>query len=446
MLFHSSIRKELARSFGATLVVLFTIVLTMLLIRTLGAASRGSVNPEEIMLVLGYTVLGRLPTILTLALFISIVSTLSRMYRESEMIVWFACGRSLGGFLSPLLRFSWPVLLVITVLILFAWPWANKQTDELRGRFENRGDLQRVQPGEFQESSSGRRVFYIDKDTDQDVEGKNVFIASQEEDGRETVTSASSGHIETIDGRQYLILVNGQRLERDPENGSLKISEFEEYAAQIGVQSNYVGGLQRLRSADTLDLIREPTPPNLGELGWRIGVALTALNLVLIALAVTINNPRAGRGGNLMFTLFAFMAYFNVLNFTQRWIAAGKVSMPVLLLLTHGSVFLLSLGWLYKRHYGLSWLDLITHWRSRSRPGRDAGLSLGVNATGAAGSDASGPESETDPAWGALSPIDLPEQPDTETRRMLGVEQEDASGPDAVSPKKDGNRHEGIVT
>jgi lipopolysaccharide export system permease protein len=34
MLFHSSLRKEMARSFGATVVVLATIVMTMLLIRT----------------------------------------------------------------------------------------------------------------------------------------------------------------------------------------------------------------------------------------------------------------------------------------------------------------------------------------------------------------------------------------------------------------------------
>ena len=46
MLFHSSIRKELSRSFGATLVVLITIVMTMLLIRTIGLASRGAVNPS----------------------------------------------------------------------------------------------------------------------------------------------------------------------------------------------------------------------------------------------------------------------------------------------------------------------------------------------------------------------------------------------------------------
>ena len=54
MLFDSSIRKELARSFGATLVVLVTVVMTMMLIRTLGQASKGSVSPSDVMLVMGY--------------------------------------------------------------------------------------------------------------------------------------------------------------------------------------------------------------------------------------------------------------------------------------------------------------------------------------------------------------------------------------------------------
>ena len=78
MLFDSSIRKELARSFGATLVVLITVVMTMMLIRTLGQAARGSVSPSDVMLVMGFTVLGQLPTILTLSLFVATVSTLSR--------------------------------------------------------------------------------------------------------------------------------------------------------------------------------------------------------------------------------------------------------------------------------------------------------------------------------------------------------------------------------
>ncbi|MFP5324851.1 MAG: LPS export ABC transporter permease LptF [Gammaproteobacteria bacterium] len=353
MLFHSSLRKELARSFGATLVVLFTIVLTMLLIRTLGMASKGSVNPEEIMLVLGYTVLGRMPTILTLALFISIVSTLSRMYRDSEMIIWFSGGRSLGGFVGPLLRFAWPVLLVIFLMVMFVWPWANQQTEELRQRFETRGDLQRVQPGQFQESSSGRRVYFIDKDTVEGKEGRNVFISSVDNRGVETIISAVAGRIETIDDIPYLMLNQGQRLEIQPGSLEMRLSEFQEYGAQIGGSSRLTQGRGDLNAVNSWDLIAEPSASRLGELGWRLGVALSAFNLVLLALAATISNPRAGKSGNLMFTLFAFIVYFNFLNFGQRWVATGQMSLASMLLLIHGSVALFSLIWLYKRHYNL---------------------------------------------------------------------------------------------
>src|ERR1700712_5241797 len=232
MLFHSSLRKELARSFGATLVVLVTIVMTMTLIRTLGQATRGSVNPQEVMMVMGYTVLGYLPTILTLCLFIAIVGTLSRMYRDSEMVIWFAAGRGLSAFLGPLFRFAWPVLLVITLLALVVWPWANQQTQDMKDRYGKRGDLERVAPGQFQESASGNRVFFLDKDAPDNKSGKNIFISSSER-GKETVTSARSGRIVNIGEDQFLMLANGQRLESSA-NAELKISEFDEYLNRVG--------------------------------------------------------------------------------------------------------------------------------------------------------------------------------------------------------------------
>jgi lipopolysaccharide export system permease protein len=364
MLFHSSIRRELARSFGATLVVLFTIVLTMLLIRTLGLASQGSVNPEEIMLVLGYTVLGRMPTILTLALFIAIVFTLSRMYRDSEMIIWFASGRSLGGFLGPVLRFAWPILVVITLMVFLVWPWANEQTDELRSRFERRGDLERVTPGQFQESSSGRRVFFIDKNTADGTEGRNIFVSSSEPDGSESIISARSGRVEWIGDQQYLLLSNGQRLETGVDQ-RLQISEFEEYGTQIGTSSLAAGGGGRLKSASTWELVRAPDPASRGELGWRLGMALTALNFVLIAVATTAGNPRAGRGGNLFFTLFAFIVYYNLLNMGQSWVARDLIGLAPMMLALHGSVFVAAALWLLKRHWNLSLLGWLAGWRHR---------------------------------------------------------------------------------
>ena len=100
-----------------------------------------------------YTVLGYMPTILSLCLFISIVGTLSRMYRDSEMVIWFSSGRGLADFLRPLFRFAWPILLLIALFSLVGWPWANSQTQNMRERYERRSDIERVAPGEFRESA-----------------------------------------------------------------------------------------------------------------------------------------------------------------------------------------------------------------------------------------------------------------------------------------------------
>ena len=355
MLFHSSIRRELARSFGATLLVLITIVITMLLIRTLGLANRGSVDPEEILQVLTYTVLGRMPTVLTLALFVSLVSTLSRMYRDSEMVIWFSSGQGLGGFVRPIFRFAWPIWLVITLMVFFVWPWANQQTEELRDRYERRGDLERVAPGQFQESSNGRRVFFIDKDTADGTEGRNVFISSTEPDGTQSITTAKTGRVETLHGNRYLMLSDGQRLDQTTQGPrpGVKVSEFKTYGILIEGGGGPAGVTEGLKARATLSLLRQGDLHSLGELGWRLGMAITAVNFVLLALAVSAGNPRAGKSWNLAFMLFAFVFYYNLLNLGQGWVTTGLVGLLPFMLGLHGGVLVLSTLWLAKRHHNL---------------------------------------------------------------------------------------------
>lgn len=349
MLFHSSIRKELGRSFGATLVVLVTIVMTFMLIRSLKQASLGSVNPSDVMLVMGYSVLGHLPTILTLSLFIAIVSALSRMYADSEMVIWFSAGRGLASFVGPLLRFSWPILLVIVTLALVGWPWSNQQTREMIERFEKRGDIERISPGLFQESAAGNRVFFIDKDSTNSQTGKNVFISAIEH-GRETVTSARSGHIEVIDNDRFLMLSNGQRVENAIGTDALKISEFQEYGVRIGRGPVDADTRVPASARSTLSLVANPTAEHQGELSWRLGLALAGLNFVLIALAVSRVNPRVGRGGNLLFAMFAWVLYYNFINLGQSWINSQKVAFETFMIGMHGGVLVLALLGLLIRH------------------------------------------------------------------------------------------------
>ena len=186
MLFHSSIRKELARSFGATFVVLVTVVMTMTLIRTLGEAGRGIFNPSDVMVIMGYTVLSDMPTILSLSLFIAVLSVLTRMFRDSEMVIWFGSGRGLSSLIKPLFRFAWPIFVLILALAFLVLPWAFGRIEDLRDKYEKRGDLARIEPGQFQESANGDRVFFIEKDASGKPTGNRVFIATQER-GKETL-------------------------------------------------------------------------------------------------------------------------------------------------------------------------------------------------------------------------------------------------------------------
>jgi lipopolysaccharide export system permease protein len=352
MLFHSSLRKELSRSFGATLVVLVTIVMTMMLIRTLGLASKGSVNPSEVFLVMAYTVLGYMPTILSLSLFIAIVGTLSRMYRDSEMVIWFSSGRGLVDFVQPLFRFAWPVLALIAIMALLGWPWANSQTIGMRAQYERRSDIERVTPGEFRESAGRIRVFFIDKDTPDGATATNVFIWAIER-GLQITTSARSGRIENVGEHRYLMLSNGQRVERplvQTATSGLKISEFETYGTRAGGNDSFTADTTPARAKPTIQLLREPGDANRGELAWRIGMLLAAINFVLLALTVSSVNPRVGRSGNLLLALFAFVVYYNMLNLGQSWISSGRYGMGSFMLLLHGGVLLIGVAWLALRN------------------------------------------------------------------------------------------------
>jgi lipopolysaccharide export system permease protein len=316
------------------------------------------VNPSEVMLVMGLTVIGHLTTILTLSLFIAVVSTLSRMYADSEMVIWFSSGRGLTSFAQPLFSFAWPIFLVIALLALFVWPWSNQQIQDLRDRYEQRNDIERVAPGQFQESAGGKRVFFIDKDSPSNQTGRHVFVASL--DGMiETVTTAQKGQIEIHQGERFLSLQQGQQMLRNHQTGDVRVTAFNDYQLLIDPSLKISATDMQSRMVSTLGLIKAPTPVHLGELSWRLGLPLAAFNLMIVGLAVASVNPRVGKSYHLAVALFCFVGYYNMVNVGQNWIASERTSLPEFMLGLHGGAFCLALAWLLFRHFNASFKNML---------------------------------------------------------------------------------------
>ncbi|MGM9479695.1 LPS export ABC transporter permease LptF [Roseateles sp. NT4] len=348
MLFDSSTRSELAKSFGVTLVVILTIMLTLTVIKTLGQAAGGNVAPQDVVLLMGYATIAHLATMLILSVFIAVVITLGRFYRESEMTIWFASGMPLSRFVRPVLRMAWPVLLAVVVLELLVWPWGNQNSAELRDRYQKRSDLSRVAPGQFQSSRDGSRVFFIERDGDNAATGRNVFILANQNE-RESVTTASRGQLEMEGDDRFLVLDHGQRNETQLKTGEKSLARFQQYKVMTDTQVLANANQLPPKATATLDLLRLPTPKNQGELAWRLGMILGGINMALLGVGLAASNPRRANNWNLLFALLTFVVYFNLINVSVSWVGNGRTSLPRALIALHGSALFLALAIIWLR-------------------------------------------------------------------------------------------------
>lgn len=331
MIYRRAVQREFAQTALAVFVALFSILMTTQLIRLLGQAAGGRVVPEAVMALLGFGALGYLPVLLSLTLFISVLMTLSRMYRDSEMVVWFSSGLSLQDWARPVLRFAMPIVLAILAVSLFLAPWAQSKSSDYRKRMDQRNDISHVSPGTFKESSSGDRVFFVESVGGvQSEKGEvgNIFVNSVQH-GRLGVMAAANGHMEQAEnGDRFIVLEHGNRYEGMPGSAEYRTMEFERYSVRIETKESREPK-ESPRGYSTRRLLKEPTPTNQGELLWRVGVPLSALVLALLAIPLSFVNPRAGRANNLIFAILTFMIYSNLISLSQAWVAREKLPFEI---------------------------------------------------------------------------------------------------------------------
>ena len=118
MIFQRALVREFANAAAATFFVLLGITLTMQLVKLLGQAAIGVITPTGVLALLGFALLNYLPVLLSLTTFIAVLLTLTRSYRDSEMVVWFSSGMGLTHWVSPCSRSRMPLVSLIALLSL----------------------------------------------------------------------------------------------------------------------------------------------------------------------------------------------------------------------------------------------------------------------------------------------------------------------------------------
>lgn len=333
MIFASAARREFAQAAAGISVALLAILTSTQLIRLLNDAVGGRLAPEAVLTMLGFTALNFMPILLGLTLFMSILVTMSRSYRDSEMVVWFISGKSLLGWVSPVLRFAWPLVLAIALLSTFLTPWANKTSAEYTGRLGTRNDASQLAPGAFKESSTGGRVFFVENYSESSQEIRNIFVTNTL-NGKTGVIFAAHGHQEDNDDGRFMVLEKGRRYEVEPGSAEFKVMDFASYA--VFLEDSRAKPIEAIPNRlSFLELIQLNTPQALAEILWRVSQPISAIILALLAIPLSFINPRAGRSMNLVLAILIYAIYNNLITVSQAWVAQGKIPFLVGTLTPH---------------------------------------------------------------------------------------------------------------
>jgi len=328
MIFLRALLREFGQLATAVFLSLFLIALTTRLVRLLGQAASGKIPSDAVVAFLGFFALNALPVLLSLTLFVTVLLTLTRSYRDSEMVIWFGAGLSLTAWIRPVLTFALPLVALIAALTLAISPWTVQMAEKYRSRVDARDDLSRVDPGVFGESRSRDRVFFVESVAGDRSAVQNVFVNSVQH-GRTGVMFSQKGTVETApNGDRFIVLLDGRRYEGVPGEADYRVMDFQRYAARV---ESTIGEepAPTHKSLSTAALLQNPSNVNRAELLWRVGVPLSALILALLAIPMSFVNPRAGRSINLLFALFTYLVYSNLLTVSQARVAQGRLDFSV---------------------------------------------------------------------------------------------------------------------
>jgi len=349
--FERAITREMVASAGMAFAALAAIFVVVLLVRTLGKAAMGDVAGAAVLPLLGFGFLRFLPVLLSLSLFIGVFMSLSRLWRDSEAVIWMNGGVGPLGWARPVLWFSLPVVVIITLVSLEGIPWSARKQAEFEQSLETRDRVSTLTPGVFSEDRQSQRVVFVETlDEDRQHVG-NVFIHSRER-GRMGVTVASQGNVKTVvNGDTFLFLERGKRYEGLPGEADFWMVAYDRYAVRIPPQAVIERGPSP-RMLPVAQLFKNPVPRNMGEWVWRIGYPLIALILCLLAVPLSYVNPRAGRSLNVVFAILVYVAYNNLVGLSEGWVSRAMMSAGESMLLVHGVMLVLLMVFFWQRFRG----------------------------------------------------------------------------------------------
>ena len=154
--------RETAQTWLVVTMVLLLVMVTNQFATVLGDAAANKLPKEAVLQVMGLTSVKLLTTLIPIGLFLSIMLSLGRLYRDSEMAAFMACGIGPTGLYRPLFLLGALLAALVAWLALVVSPLAVGEVERIAREATQRADLRMLEPGRFVSFGDDDAVMYAE--------------------------------------------------------------------------------------------------------------------------------------------------------------------------------------------------------------------------------------------------------------------------------------------
>ena len=331
------ISKYLLKNLIVILIAIFLIISLIIFgnqfVMTAQKSVEHGIPLSELMPIVGFNMLRDLPIILSLSFFLSIIISISQLYRNSEAVVMNSFGIGDRNFMNLIKPLAIVFFLFIFSLSMYAVPWAKNQKSLTEDVTVNASDFSFITEGKFESFKNGEIVFYasdsssISNSGEQNME--EIFIYVSNTDSPIVVlASEATKYTDSKNESIYLRLKDGMRYEGLPGDENVNILNFDKYDLEIvsGEVQKSLSNFSEIEEKTSIDLFLEGGLLANAEIQWRLSQPISILILSIIGVLLGKTSPRTGKGVNLLFGVIIFMLYNNGLLVAKNSIESGQLN------------------------------------------------------------------------------------------------------------------------
>lgn len=302
------------------------LLLVVLILLTLAEAASdvaaGQLPPGLFWWQLIFSMPEALTIVMPLAAISGLIFSIGQAAMDQELVVLRASGLAPRKFVAAVSGMGLMMAIFMLMITGYVQPWSYRLQQDLKEEAARSAQLWGMQPGRFVRIPGMDGVAYIAAIDDEGFALRQIFIVVHNQGEDEILTATRGIYRLAADGRRYIELEQGQRIEIPEHNLAVRSARFLSGVLEMPQHTerspdNSVAG------QDLLNLMLSPTTLNWRELNWRLAAPLALWLLTLYGMAIALWGTGQGRAWRSLAGIGVYILYLQALNLAQLRIGQG---------------------------------------------------------------------------------------------------------------------------